>query len=86
MTVRPRTDFYLDAELFILMVVVVASGLVLWAVLPSGGEGNQPEGESRGRRWRPETTAGQPAEDLAPVPADDDDAEPSLPSAGRHGS
>ncbi len=46
MTVKPRTNFYLDLLLLILMGVVLISGVVLW-VGPSGGEG-----QHQGRRWQ----------------------------------
>jgi hypothetical protein len=47
MTVKPRTNFYLDALLFILMVMVLISGLVLWVGVPSGGEGQR-----QGHGWQ----------------------------------
>jgi cytochrome b561 len=44
MTVKPRTNFYLDVFLFLLMVIVLISGLVLWV-----GSG---EGQHQGRGWQ----------------------------------
>jgi len=44
MTVKPRTNFYLDTVLLILMVIVLISGLVLWV---GGGEG-----QHQGRGWQ----------------------------------
>ncbi len=49
MTVKPRTNFYLDVLLFILMVIMLISGLVLWV----GGGENQ----HQGRRWQDASTA-----------------------------
>jgi cytochrome b561 len=43
MAAKPRTNFYLDVILFILMVIVLVSGLVLWV---DGGEG-----QHRGGGW-----------------------------------
>jgi thiosulfate reductase cytochrome b subunit len=55
MTVKPRTNFYLDAILFILMLIVLISGLVLWIGIPSGGDGQG--GQRQGRRWQDTGTA-----------------------------
>ena len=57
MTVKPRTNFYLDVLLFILMVIMLISGLVLWVGIPSGGEG-----QHQGRRWQDTSTVEDPAE------------------------
>jgi hypothetical protein len=47
MTVKPRTNFYLDVLLFILMVMVLISGLLLWVGGSSGGEG-----QHQARGWQ----------------------------------
>jgi thiosulfate reductase cytochrome b subunit len=60
MTVKPRTNFYLDAVLFILMLIVLISGLVLWIGIPSGGDGAG--GQRQGRRWQDAGTVYDQAE------------------------
>lgn len=53
MSVKPRTNYILDALILVLFIVVMVSGLLLWFVYPHSGERAgqfSPRGEGRGAR------------------------------------
>jgi len=50
MTVKPRTNYWLDAAIFALFLVVLVSGLLLWFVYPHGGTRSGQQAHERGGR------------------------------------